>query len=258
MWDSHRFLNFVANALFILATAAAGYYMYQHYDVSRFYQIQTIHIQGMQTERAELKHITRSQIERVVNNDVQGNFLSVDLVAVRDAFLALPWVRDAKVERAWPLALNVKLEEHHAIAHWGNHALVNAYGEVFRAVSDERFPVFAGPMEANSAEVTEQYHLFNRILQPLQQSIVKIRLSSRHAWRLQLDSGTVVELGRVAMDERLRRYVSVYADSIAQLNQDGAPAYVDLRYPNGFAVHVTDVNKPLMNRVETIDTREKT
>ena len=258
MWDSHRFLNLVANALFILATAATGYYIYKHYDASRFYQIQTIHIQGMQTERVELKHTTQLQIERVVNNNVHGNFLSVDLVAVRDAFLALPWVRDAKVERAWPLALNVKLEEHHAIAHWGNQALVNTYGEVFRAVPDDRFPVFSGPMEANSAEVTEKYHLFNRILQPLQQSIIKIRLSSRHAWRLQLDSGTVVELGRIAMVERLRRYVSVYEDSIAQLDLDGMPAYVDLRYPNGFAIHATDVNKPLKKQEETINTRKET
>lgn len=113
---------------------------------------------------------------------------------------------------------------------------------------DEKFPVFTGPMEANSGEVIEKYHLFSQILAPLQQSIAKINLSSRHAWRIQLEAGTILELGRVEMEERLRRYVSVYNHSIAHLNQGMPLAYVDLRYPNGFAVNVSDAQKPSKNK----------
>ncbi|MBX3639832.1 MAG: cell division protein FtsQ/DivIB [Nitrosomonas sp.] len=248
MWDNHRLLNFVSNLLFILTAVAVIHKFSQHFDFSKFIKIREIHVQSMYAERVELKYITRAQIERVVNNDVYGNFLSVDLIAVRDAFMKIPWVRDAKVERIWPLGLNVKLEEHQVIAHWGSHALVNTYGEVFRAVLDEKFPVFTGPMEANSGEVIEKYHLFSQILAPLQQSIAKINLSSRHAWRIQLEAGTILELGRVEMEERLRRYVSVYNHSIAHLNQGVPLAYVDLRYPNGFAVNVSDAQKPSKNK----------
>ncbi len=251
MWDNHRFLNFVSNLLLILVAAAVIQKISQYIDLSKFIKIKEIHVQSMYAERADLKYITREQIERVVKNDVNGNFLSVDLIAVRDAFIKMPWVRDAKVERIWPLGLNVKLEEHQAIAHWGSHALVNTHGEVFRAVLEEKFPVFTGPMEANSKEVIEKYHLFSQILAPLQQSIAKVNLSSRHAWRIQLESGTTLELGRVAMEERLRRYVSVYHHSIAHLNQGAPLAYIDLRYSNGFAVNVSDVQKPSRDKRET-------
>jgi len=251
MWDNHRFLNFVSNMLLILAVAAVLGKIYQHADLLRFIKIKEIHIQSLYAERMDLKYITREQIERVVRNDVNGNFLSVDLIAVRDAFIKIPWVRDAKVERIWPLGLNVKLEEHQVIAHWGSHALVNTHGEVFRADLKEKFPVFAGPMEANSKEVIEKYHLFSQILAPLQQSIAKINLSSRHAWRIQLESGTILELGRVEMEERLKRYVSVYNHSIAHLNQGAPLAYIDLRYSNGFAVNVSDVQKPSKDKRET-------
>jgi len=250
MWDSHRFLNLVSNTLLILTAFGVMYALSQHYDFSRFIQIREINIQGMHSERAELTYITREQIENVVSNDVKGNFLSVDLVAVRDAFIEIPWVRDARVERAWPLSLNIKLEAHEAVAHWGSHALVNSFGEVFHAALDEQFPVFTGPMEANSVEVADRYRLFSQILSPLQQSITKINLSSRHAWRVQLDTGAILELGRVDMEERLKRYVSAYNYSIAQLSQEVQLSYIDLRYTNGFAVHVSDTQKPVGNKLK--------
>jgi cell division protein FtsQ len=125
---------------------------------------------------------------------------------------------------------------------------VNTYGEVFRVVLDEKMPVFTGPIEANSREVMNRYRQFSEALAPLQQSITEINLSSRHAWRIQLDTGTILELGRKDIDRRLLRYVSVYNQSIAHLNQDEPLAYVDLRYPSGFAVYMPESKKSLEGR----------
>jgi len=255
MWDNYRFLNQVSNCLVLMTALGVLYVIHQQYDLSKFIRVKEIYIQGMHAEQADLQYITREQIEQVVKNDLKGNFLSVDLVAVRDSFMGIPWVRDAKVERTWPSGLNVKLEVHDVMAHWGSHALVNSHGEVFHAALDTQFPVFTGPMEANSVEVAGKYHAFTRILAPLEQSITKINLSSRHAWRVHLDTGTVLELGRVDMDERLKRYVAVYNHSIAHLNQDAPLAYVDLRYPNGFAVHLSDMRESVGDKAET---RKKT
>ena len=38
--------------------------------------------------------MTREQIEDTVHGQVMGNFLTVDLEAVRNTFGKLPWVRD--------------------------------------------------------------------------------------------------------------------------------------------------------------------
>ena len=65
-------------------------------------------------------------------------------------------------------------------------------------------------------------------------------MTPRYAWRIQLNTGTVLELGRENIKERLERYVLVYGHSIARLSQDGPLAYVDLRYPNGFAIRMPE------------------
>ncbi|MEK6736215.1 MAG: cell division protein FtsQ/DivIB [Pseudomonadota bacterium] len=209
-----------------------------------FFPLKEINIQvinGTGSSNMELQRITHEQIEHIARNEIKGNFLSMNLVDVRDAFIRLPWIREAKVKREWPHGLNVTVEEHRALAHWGSHALVNTYGEVFRVSIDEKLPVFIGPKEDSAQEVAQQYQRFSRILAPIQQDIAEINLSPRHAWRIQLDTGTVLELGRNEIEIRLARYVSVYNHSIARLNQQEPLAYVDLRYPDGFAVRMPEV-----------------
>ena len=91
-----------------------------------------------------LKHVTREQIENAVHGQVMGNFLTVDLEAVRNAFGKLPWVRVAYVRRVWPQSLEVMLEEHVALARWGGAALVSTHGEVFNAASEDRIALIRG------------------------------------------------------------------------------------------------------------------
>jgi cell division protein FtsQ len=64
--------------------------------------------------------------------------------------------------------------------------------------------------------------------------VVQIRVSARRAWQIRLDDGMVIELGRDNIDTRLVSFVTAYGQSLAQMQP--APAYVDLRYSNGFAV----------------------
>ena len=67
-----------------------------------------------------------------------GNFMTLDLGAVRSAFETVPWVRHAIVQRVWPNRLRVRLEEHRPVALWSGgdaagEKLVNSFGEVFEA-----------------------------------------------------------------------------------------------------------------------------
>ena len=82
----------------------------------------------------------REQVEEVVRREVHGGFFTVNLNTARAAFERLPWVRGANVRREWPARLDVVLEEHMPMARWGDEALVNMQGEVFRAAYDgDRF-----------------------------------------------------------------------------------------------------------------------
>ncbi len=246
MWNNYQALNLLSKILLTLVAITALYAISLRLIKPPLFPIKEVNIQivnGLETEDKELQNITREQIEHLARNEIKGNFISVDLTEVREAFIKLPWVRDAKVNREWPHGLNVTLEEHQALAYWGSHALVNIYGEVFRVTVDRDLPIFTGPKEASAQEVAQQYRRFSQILAPLQQSIAEINLTPRYAWRIQLNTGTILELGRNEIEERLTRYVLVYNHSIARLNQQEPLAYVDLRYPNGFAIRMPEIIK---------------
>lgn len=241
MWNNHQALNLLSRILLTLVAIAVLYAIGLRLIEPPLFPIKEINIQvvnGTKTDDKKLLNVTHEQIAHLARNEIKGNFISVNLTEVREAFVKLPWVRDAKVNREWPHGLNVTLEEHQALAYWGSHALVNTYGEVFRVTVERDLPVFTGPKEASAQEVAQQYRRFSKILAPLQQSIAEINLTPRYAWRIQLNTGTVLELGRNEIEERLVRYVAVYNHSIARFNQEGPLAYVDLRYPNGFAIRM--------------------
>ena len=243
MWDNHHALQLLANLLFALVALAAIYAMGSWAVNSSVFPLKEVSVSGTNNSSGELKHVTREQINNVVRSKVAGNFLSVDLEATRIAFEKLPWVRVATVRRHWPQTLEVTLEEHVALARWGSEALVNTHGEVFAgagAAADGKLPAFIGPPEG-SYDVAREYAVFSKLLQPLQQHIAQLSLSPRRAWRIHLENGTVLELGRDQMEARLARYVSAYGRSLAQLNQQ--LAYVDLRYSNGFAVRMPETSR---------------
>jgi cell division protein FtsQ len=183
----------------------------------------------------QLKHVTREQVQYIVNRELTGNFFTVDLNRTRQAFEKLPWVRKVNIRRKWPDRLEVVLEEQVALARWGNVGLVNSYGEPFEGATDQELPVFVGP-EGSEAEMTQNYGLFKKILEPTGLEITQVVLNPRRAWELRFRNGSVAALGREQVEERLERFAEAYNRTLARLGSP--PAYVDLRYSNGFAVRM--------------------
>ncbi len=236
MWDNHQTLDALANLLSGLAVLAAVYLVCEW--AIRFLPVLPltevrITSAGSSDRGRTLSHVTREQVSDVVSIEIEGNFLTVDLESVRSAFEKLPWVRVANVRRIWPQTLEVTLEEHAALARWGDSALVNTHGELFEAASDEKLPVFEGPVDS-SGEIARFYTVSSELLRPLDRRVDRVNLSPRRAWRIRLDSGTVLELGREQMEARLERYIRVIDRSAGLL--DRQLNHVDLRYPSGFAV----------------------
>jgi cell division protein FtsQ len=187
--------------------------------------------------KGELKNLSRAQIEAVLPR-VAGsgavNFFVADLAELRAAVERLPWVRRVAVRRVWPGRLEISIEEHVALARWGDDRLVNTYGETFSGKTRGGLPLFVAPA-GTSAEVARRYRRFAEIVAPLGTSIDRVVLSPRHAWQLRLANGQHLMLGRDAdaAEARLRQFVQVYPRSVQKTK---AHDYVDLRYPNGFAL----------------------
>ncbi len=233
MWDNTPLLRGIANLLFGVS------FVLVLYGTARYVlRLPVFPLRAVELTAAP-QRVSPELLERVVHEQVRGNFFTVDLEATRLAFEKLPWVRKVSVRRKFPWSLEVEMEEQVALARWNGTALVNTHGEVFSASTDQVLPAFIGQPET-SAQVTRMYAELNAALQPLQQQITQISLSPRYAWQVTLDKGMVLELGREEMQERMARFVKVYPYSMAALARPAS--HVDLRYRNGFAAYLPGGN----------------
>lgn len=227
MWDKPSLLNWIANLLFALIVVVMLYatlYVVVHLPIFPLHEVK---VDG------QLSHVSREQVKLIVEKHLKGNFFTLDLVKARDAFEKLPWARNVSVRRRWPDKLEVVIEEHQELARWGSIALVNTHGELFHAASGSDLPVFFGPGDG-VVEVATQYGEFSKSLKNANLEIASLALTPRRAWQITTRNNIVIELGRVEMAPRLQKFVSVYSNTLVNLNKQ--ITYADLRYPNGFAV----------------------
>jgi cell division protein FtsQ len=238
-----RAMNLIAAGVFVLAAAtslaaAAGW-------VARrpFFSFAGVRLEG------DLQRNSVSTVRANALPHLAGNFFTMDLQRARAAFEQVPWVRHAIVHRIWPNRLVVKLEEHQPVALWsGDDAsdrLVNDHGEVFEAnvgdVEDDGLPVFQGP-DGSSAQVWSMYRRIKPLLAPLDADIGTLALSGRGSWRVELDGGATLELGRGTEDEVVARTARFVRTLPQVTDKYHAPLEsADLRHADGYAVKLKGV-----------------
>lgn len=232
MWDNYRLLRFFANLLILAAFAMLASAGWLWVTQSGLFPVRSVHI------RSKLTHVTQEQLRFIAEHELRGSFLTVNLNNTRGAFEKLPWVRKVLVQRVWPDRLDISVEEHVAVARWGEEGLVNSYGEWFDAASSSQtLPLLKGPPESH-AEMTAALTAFRRTLKPLTLAPKSITLSERRAWQVLLDNGIWLDLGRQDALPRLNKFASSWQNDLSRL--PFRIEYVDLRYPNGLAVKMPD------------------
>jgi cell division protein FtsQ len=198
--------------------------------------------------------LARTSVEAIRSDAgprLSGNFFSVDLRQAQAAFEAVPWVRRAEVRRVWPDRLLVLIEEHRPAALWlgaeedsgGLERLVNDHGELFDAnlgdVDDERLPLLAGP-EGGAAAALALYGRLAPVLATADLKVQRVGQTARGSWRVRLEGGARIELGRGDADTlvaRTERFARTLAEATARWQRP--LEYADLRYPDAYAVRLS-------------------
>ncbi|MDH4234797.1 MAG: cell division protein FtsQ/DivIB [Gallionella sp.] len=250
MWDNPILLRNVANVLIFFSVLGLLYgAVYYLVHLPGLFPVRSVRLS------AAPQRVSTEELMRVLRSEVRGNLFVLDIERLRQSLEKLPWARNVSIRREFPQGLAVQFEEHQALARWNDNALVNQLGEVFVAESEQVLPGFIG-QDGSSAEIAQRYAQYNQQLAPLNLSVAQVALSPRHAWRLRLSNGTVLELGREDMQQRLARFVAVQkaggisiglaaasgqhgrmdGNSIRRQKTEDEIKYVDLRYRNGFAV----------------------
>ncbi len=196
----------------------------------------------------ELTHNNAATLRANVAPKLTGNFFTLDLARTRNASENVPWVRYAVVRREFPDGLRVELQEHQAVAFWGNEAdsqLVNSFGEVFEVnqgdVEAEDLPLLNGP-KGQSALVLQGYRAVAPLLEKLDITLTELELTNRGSWRVFLDGGGVIEMGLGSpadIQARVERFVATVAQTSSKFGRNLQSA--DLRYSNGYAIKLRGV-----------------
>ena len=258
-----RLMNTTAAVLAAIGVAALAGMLLMWAVRHPAFAVRSIRIDG------DLAHNSVLTIRANATPRLAGNFFTLDLATARLAFESVPWVRHAVVKRVWPNRLAVQLEEHRPVALWaeltgsdargsnarGAHArsadleadkLVNSHGEVFEAnlgdVEDDALPTLRGP-QASAPHMLMLLGRLQPVFGALDAHIDALELSGRGSWRVELDTGAQVELGRGTDDEVIER-TKVFTATLTQVTQryQRALQYADLRHNEGYAVRLKGVS----------------
>jgi cell division protein FtsQ len=100
-----KFLRLVMVVVFV-AVIVGGEYIYKQIDTP----LSRIIVGG------EFKHLQKEELANLVNGQIDGGFLSMNLNQLRDQLQGHPWVHEVSIRREWPSTLKVEVVEEVPIA----------------------------------------------------------------------------------------------------------------------------------------------
>lgn len=200
----------------------------------------------------DMAHYNALTLRANVMPHLQGTFFTLDLKAARKVFESVPWVRQAVVRREFPNRLRVQLQEHQAVAFWGDdddERLVNSFGEVFEAnvgeIEQDNLPRLNGP-EGQSAQVLAMHRSLQPLFEPLDMTLDRLELTARGGWRGQINNGIALELGSGDTPDllaRAQRFLKTVTQVTARYQRHPEQlASVDLRHKDGYAIRMDGVS----------------
>lgn len=223
MWDDPDRLGQLSRWLFSLAVLVTLLVLARALTEG-FFPFRQVTVLG--AHQVETRQAVPEQVRQL-----RGGFFTLDLEEARNTLERLPWVSHATVRRMWPNRLVVELTEHIPAAAWNGQQTLDTHGRLFPVKPWASLPRIHAP-EGMELEVARRLSDFHKALAPAALRLVAVQVSPRHSWRVVLDDGVSLELGRERMEERVRRFVAFYPNTLRIV---GPVTQIDMRYPNGFA-----------------------
>ena len=204
------------------------------------------------TVTGDVAHTNALTLRANVTPHLQGTFFTLDLAQARQAFEAVPWVRQAMVRREFPSRLKVVLQEHQAVAYWGSEwdsRLLNHFGEVFEAntgeLEQETLVRLIGP-DGQGAAVLAMFQALEPLFDHMDLVIDQFEQTINGAWRVRLDTGAQVELGHGSLTEvvaRTQRFLKTLTQVTSKYGRTAeALESADLRHADGYALRLRGVS----------------
>ncbi len=192
--------------------------------------VRNLHMEG------SFQRVTPVEVQAAMAPGLQDSFLTANLAELRGLVESLDWVKRAQVARQWPDTLVIRVTEHQVAARWGDSSLISREGEIFAGESRYMFPELphlAGPANTER-RVVERYLELQGLLGAANLTLAALSIDERGSWRMQLQGGQTIRIGRSDVEQRLDRFFHLAAPLIR--NEFEQVSHVDMRYTNGFSV----------------------
>ena len=226
---AEKFLRLLRVTVFIAAIFGADF-IYKQIDTP----LSRIMVGG------KFNHLQEQELAELVNIEIDGGFLSMNLNQLRQELQSHPWIHQVSVRREWPSTLKVEVIEEVPIARWGKQGFLNRLGDQLSLPDNsdlQSLPVLEADF-GSSQDMIAQYLLLAELLAPTDLKLTELQRDAVGAWQVETASGVKIVLGRDQIIEKIRRLVMVWGSGLdVQLNNI---ATIDLRYPNGLAVSWRD------------------
>lgn len=243
MEDSLRKTNF-NYSLFLLIVCAIlllARMIYVFVSEPQRFPVNTIKIS------TSFEHISRSQIESILDNYNNTSFLLLPLNKLKADLSSLSWVQDIQVQKVWPDTLKITIIEKKPVAFWKKNFLMNdgmlipvMENDINKQNQVRLLPKLIGP-DNEQQQVLHNFQKLSRILSEYDLRMDSLRLRDDLSWDLILAGGTILRLGKKDIEKRVLSFCKVYSSNFA--DKADKLASVDLRYAHGMAVQWNGSNK---------------
>lgn len=238
--------------VFILLVAIVSLFLLDWLYNPEKFRIEEVEIHG------QLEHVDTELIRSAVASELDGNYFSARLEDIEGAIRTLPWVFDASVRRRWPSTLVVGVDEVRPVAAWGSDRWLNASGDlVEREPWDGSLPVLDGP-ENMKEVVWRAFREWQGLFADQGLSLDRLEFDERELWYMTLSfagrldrrrapeadaadrtppvtAAVVMIVDNLDAGARIQRLISALNSQL--ISEFPNMRSVDLRYPNGFAIH---------------------
>jgi cell division protein FtsQ len=225
-----RWARLMGILVFLVALGVGGYFAAEPVANLLERPLSSVTVEG------EFLYVSKKRTMELISAELDGDFLQLDLMRLKGVLESDPWVEYAALGRRWPDILRVKIVEQKPIALWGEKSFMNQRGEIIHVdsvASLTGFPRLDGD-EGDAPQIMRQYQDLSQLLRTRGLEIVALSCDQKKSWRMTLNGGTEIVVGRDQVMEKIQRFLIVYDQHLSSLWSDIKT--IDVRYTNGIAV----------------------
>jgi len=184
----------------------------------------------------DLKVLNKKQLKPVIESYTKTNLYLLDEESLEKAIEANPWVHSASLMQQWPNKLVIRIHEQNAVAHWGATEMLADNGQIIKAslgTKNSDLPLLHSP-NGKGRNMASGFLEIRKMMKGFPEKLVEFKEDTRGSWKIKLENGMTLKIGREHQAKRLKRFMVAYEESLSEVIDK--ISIVDLRYTNGFAV----------------------